>query len=257
MLIILALAAFAATFLGGFFAIKSKDKLHLILGFSAGAVIAVAFFDLIPEALELGKSYFALGTITSFTALGFVIFMLLDRFVIFHSHASEGEEHDGHDHSPAKSAEHFQAGKHKNRGKLGASSLSIHSFLDGVAIGLAFQISAAVGAIVAVAVLVHDFSDGINTVNLVLKNGGTKRDAFKWLWVDALAPVLGIFSTLFFSLPEQWLAVMLAVFAGFFLYIGASDLLPESHHAHPTLWTSIATVLGVAVLYTAIKLAGV
>ncbi len=243
MLIILALAAFAATFLGGFFAIKSKDKLHLILGFSAGAVIAVAFFDLIPEALELGGAYFDLGTITSFTALGFVIFMLLDRFVIFHSHSTDDE--DGHDHGT------------KKRGILGAGSLSIHSFLDGVAIGLAFQISAAVGAIVAVAVLVHDFSDGINTVNLVLKNGGTKRDAFKWLWVDALAPVLGIFSTLFFSLPEQWLAVMLAVFAGFFLYIGASDLLPESHHAHPTLWTSVATVLGVAVLYTAIKLAGV
>ncbi len=243
MLIILALAAFAATFLGGFFAIKSKDKLHLILGFSAGAVIAVAFFDLIPEALELGGVYFDVGTITSFTALGFIVFMLLDRFIILHSHASDHEH--GHDHGT------------KKRGILGASSLSIHSFLDGVAIGLAFQISPAVGAIVAVAVLVHDFSDGINTVNLVLKNGGTKRDAFKWLWVDALAPVLGIFSTLFFSLPEQALSVMLAVFAGFFLYIGASDLLPESHHAHPTLWTSVATVLGVAVLYTAIKLAGV
>ena len=245
MLIILALGAFTATFLGGFFAIKSKDKLHLILGFSAGAVIAVAFFDLIPEALELGGAYFDLGTITSFTALGFIIFMLLDRFIILHSHTSEEEDHGGHTHTT------------KKRGILGAGSLSIHSFLDGVAIGLAFQISPAVGAIVAVAVLVHDFSDGINTVNLVLKNGGTRRDAFKWLWVDALAPVLGIFSTLFFSLPEQVLAVMLAMFAGFFLYIGASDLLPESHHAHPTLWTSVATVLGVAVLYTAIKLAGV
>ncbi len=241
MLIILAIGAFTATYLGGFFAIKSKDKLHLILGFSAGAVIAVAFFDLIPEALELGGAYFDASTIMSFTALGFIVFMLLDRFVILHSHTSDDE----HNHGT------------KKRGILGAGSLSIHSFLDGVAVGLAFQISPAVGAIVAVAVLVHNFSDGINTVNVILKNGGTKRDAFKWLFIDAIAPVLGIFSTLFFSVPEQFLAVMLAMFAGFFLYIGASDLLPESHHAHPTLWTSVATVLGVAVLYTAIKLVGV
>jgi ZIP family zinc transporter len=138
---------------------------------------------------------------------------------------------------------------------LGAGSLSLHSFLDGAAIGLAFQVSSAVGAIVAVAVLVHDFSDGINTVNMILKNNGTRSQAFKWLIVDAAAPVLGITSTLFFSVAESTLGIILAIFTGFFLYIGASDLLPESHHNHPTVWTTFATVLGVAVLYGAIKLA--
>ena len=89
--------------------------------------------------------------------------MILDRFVIMHSHNHEDE----HDHTHTENT----------RGILGAGSLSIHSFLDGAAIGLGFQISAAVGAIVAVAVLVHDFSDGINTVNLIMKNGGTKKAA--------------------------------------------------------------------------------
>jgi ZIP family zinc transporter len=135
--------------------------------------------------------------------------------------------------------------------------LSIHSFLDGVAIGLAFQVSAAVGVIVTTAVLVHDFSDGINTVNIILKNGGTKREAYKWLALDALAPVLGIISTLFFTLPQSALGIVLAIFAGFFLYIGASDLLPESHHTHPTLWTTLATIVGMLVLYSAIHLAGI
>lgn len=233
MIILIALAAFVSTFFGGFFAIRFKDKLHLILGFSAGAVIGVAFFDLLPEALALGGKFYNLNTITTWTALGFLIYLLLDRLVLLHSH-------EGHE---------------QGRGILGAGSLSIHSFLDGVAIGLAFQVSAAVGVIVSVAVLVHDFSDGINTVNLILKNGGNKKKAFRWLLVDAVAPVMGAGSTLFFRLPEQSLSIVLALFAGFFLYIGASDLLPESHHAHPKAFTTIMTFIGVGVLYIAIQLA--
>lgn len=238
MLLPISIAAFFATFLGGLFALKFKDKLHLVLGFSAGAVIGLAFFDLLPEAIELGSAFYEVETITSLIALGFIGYMLLDRFVILHTHSN-----DEHDHA------------HQRRGILGAGSLSVHSFLDGVAIGLAFQISPSIGVIVAVAVLVHDFSDGINTVNLILKNQGDKKAAFKWLLIDAVAPVLGIFSTLFFSLSEGALGIILALFTGFFLYIGASDLLPESHHNHPRLLTTLMTLLGVAVMFTAIHFA--
>ncbi len=232
---LVAAAAFGATLLGGLFALRFKDKLHLILGFSAGAVIGVAFFDLLPEAIELGSSYFDISTITSIVALAFVIYLFLDRVVLLHAHTDE--ESHGH------------------RGMLGAGSLSFHSFLDGVGIGFAFQVSPAVGAIVAAAVLTHDFSDGINTVNMILKSSGSQRDAFRWLILDAAAPVLGIISTFFFVVPEYALGIILASFCGFFLYIGASDLLPESHHRHPTLWTSCATALGIAVLYVAVSLA--
>ena len=143
------------------------------------------------------------------------------------------------------------------RGFLGAGSLSIHSFLDGFAIGLAFQVSVAVGVVVAVAVLVHDFSDGINTVNLILKNGGSRKTALRFLVADALAPLLGAASTLLFTFPEYLLGLVLAVFAGFFLYIGASDLVPESHHAHPRFFTTVATILGAGILYLVVTLAGV
>ena len=245
MSILISVAAFASTFLGGLFALRFKDKLHLILGFSAGAVIGVAFFDLIPEAIELSAAY-SISTITSIVALGFIGYMVIDRIIIVHQHV---HEHDDvlHDHSNVAS----------NRGKLGAASLALHSFLDGAAIGLAFQVSAAVGAVVAVAVLVHDFSDGINTVNLIVKNKGNRKEAIRWLLVDAIAPVLGVISTFFFTLPEHSLGIILALFAGFFLYIGASDLLPESHHSHPTAWTTIATVIGAAVLFGAITVVGV
>ncbi len=107
----------------------------------------------------------------------------------------------------------------------------------------------------AVAVLVHDFSDGINTVSLILKNEGEKKRALHWLIVDAVAPVVGAASTLLFRLPEEGLSIVLAVFSGFFLYIGASDLIPESHHAHPKFLTTVMTLLGAAVLYAAIHLA--
>jgi len=240
-LILIAIAAFASTLLGGFFALRFKDRLHLILGFSAGAVIGVAFFDLLPEAIELGKEHHDISLITSVVALGFIFYMVLDRLIVFHSHHHEDDPAD----------------KATSRGKLGAGSLSVHSFLDGVAIGIGFQVSSAVGVIVAVAVLAHDFSDGINTVNLIIKNKGTRTEAFRWLLADALAPILGVVSTLVFTLPEGTLSLVLASFTGFFLYIGASDLLPESHHAHPTLWTTAMTVFGVVVLYVVIQMAAI
>jgi ZIP family zinc transporter len=234
MIIIITVATFCATLLGGLFALRLKDRLHLILGFSAGAVIGVAFFDLIPEAITLGGSTYSASFITTIMAAGFVLYLLLDRLFLMHGH----DEHCAHE----------------GRGKVGAGSLSLHSFLDGVGIGLAFQVSPTVGAIVAVAVLTHDFSDGINTVGFILKNGGDRTKALKWLFVDACAPVLGVLSTLFFSVSETTLALFLALFSGFFLYIGASDLLPESHHAHPVKWTTFATVLGIGVMYGVIQL---
>ncbi len=236
-LIFITIATLCATLLGGLFALRLKDRLHLVLGFSAGAIIAVAFFDLMPEAFTIVTKTHAPSFITTIIALGFVLYLILDRFVLLHVHDDDGG--------------------HTRRGHFGAGSLSVHSFLDGIGIGLAFKISPALGAIVAAAVLTHDFSDGINTVNLVLKNGGSRSMAFRWLLADAIAPVLGVISTLFFTLPEEKVGILLALFSGFFLYIGATDLLPESHHAHPVRWTTLATILGMAVLWGVIKLAGV
>jgi zinc transporter ZupT len=238
MLYVIACAAFVATCFGGLFALRLKDRLHLILGFSAGAVIGVAFFDLMPEALELVGDHGGGHMLTSsIIALGFTIYLILDRLIILHHHHDEEDSH------------HAQS----VRGVWGAGTLSFHSFLDGVGIGFAFQVSPAVGLVVAAAVLAHDFSDGINTVNMILKNGGDRMRAFKWLIVDAFAPVLGVLATLFISVSQYYLGLLLAVFAGFFLYIGASDLLPESHHSHPVRWTTFATVIGIATMYLIIR----
>jgi ZIP family zinc transporter len=230
-LTLIAAAAFASTLAGGLLALRLRDKLHLILGFSAGAVIGVAFFDLLPEAITVGMKYRSPTTILTWTAIGFLSYLVLDRILAFHGDAV-------------------------HRGGFTASVLCIHSLLDGIAIGVAFQTSRAVGMVVAVAVLTHDFSDGINTMNIVLKHRGARARGLSWLLLDAVAPVIGIISTFFFVLPDRDFGVALAVFGGFFLYIGASDLIPESYHAHPKFLTTAMTLAGAALLYLAVTLIG-
>ena len=237
MAILLSAGAFMMTLLGGLLALRLQDRLHLILGFSAGAVIAVAFFDLIPEASELVGRDKSTGFVFVLVAVGFVAYMILDRTVAPHGHKGKRTE------------------RLWQRGALGAASLSLHSFLDGFAIGLAFQVSNSVGAIVAAAVLAHDFSDGINTVGVVLNREGGSKLALGWLIVDAAAPVIGAGSTFLLHFGGQVLGWCLALFAGFFIYISASDLLPESYHDHPTIWTTAMTILGMVVVYTAVNLA--
>ncbi|OQP63847.1 hypothetical protein A3860_23195 [Niastella vici] len=236
MILLFTILTFFSTLAGGLFAFRHKDKPGLISGFSAGAVIGVSFFDLLPESLSLGNRYYTPGFITALAALGFFFYMIMDRLTLLHFH--------------------YKGIQTNNRGNLGAGSLSVHSFFDGIAIGIAFQTSNSVGIAVAMAVIVHDFSDGLNTVSVVLKNDNLnrRRHAFKWLLADSIAPVLGITSTFFFTLSDAMFAVVLSIFSGFFFYIGASDLLPESQHKYPSMWTTGMTIFGAAVIYAVLKL---
>lgn len=236
--LLVSLATFVSTLMGGLFALRFRDRLHLILGFSGGAVLGVVLFNLIPESITLTAGHFAMPSTMAVLALGFLAYMMLDRAVALHG---------GPDGAVAST---------QRRGVLGAGILCVHSFLDGFFIGLAFKVSVTVGTVVAVAVLVHDFSDGINTVGLILKNKGSPGKAIRWLLMDAMAPVLGAASTLLFTLKGPTLGLGLAGFAGFFLYIGASDLVPESYHQHARGLTTVMTVLGAAVMFLAIRLAG-
>jgi zinc transporter ZupT len=223
-----ALGAFAATMTGGLFALRLTRALPLVMAFSAGAVIGVAFFDLAPEALEAGKGLYEPRLLLTIAALGFFFYTLLDRLVA---------RHDCEDQANPR------------RGLIGAASFSAHSVMDGFAMGVAFQTNHAIGLVVAAAVLAHDFADGLNTINVVMKNGGSRKFALRWLAVDAIAPVGGAALSLLVPYSASALAVLLALFTGFFLHIGASGLLPESQRARPRLSTTIATLLGAAFLY--------
>lgn len=239
-LLVIVSIAFAATMLGGVFALRFRDRLHLILGFSAGAVVAVALFDLLPEAMLSGSSY-GPATIALFIAAGFLAYLIFDRLILIHPHTEDNAH--GHQHVPA-------------RGIAGALTLSAHSVFDGIAIGIGFQASPSVGLVIAAAVIAHDFSDGINTVNFIVRGGGSWQKALPWLLADAAAPVLGALSTLMIRIPSADIGPVLAVFAGSFLYLGASDLIPESHHQHPRAATTLMTLLGAAVIFLAVRVSG-
>ncbi|HEY2445253.1 MAG TPA: ZIP family metal transporter [Rhizomicrobium sp.] len=241
LILIVALATAGATLAGGGLALRLRDRLHLVLAFSAGAIIALAFFDLLPEAIKIGSPALRPETVLAVAAFGFFGYTVLDRLILLHAHHNGGPGAAG--------------GAVVQRQWLGAASLSVHSFMDGFAIGVAFRASAAIGIVVAAAVLAHDCSDGMNTVNLVLKNGGNGKQAFRWLLTDAVAPVLGAAASLAVSLPASAVSSLLGLFAGFFLYIGASDLLPESFHAHPKFLTTMMTLLGAAALFVVARLA--
>ncbi len=236
--IISASAIFVSVILGGIFALRFKDNLHLILGFSAGSVIGVAFFDLLPEAFNLSQDFYNTNNVALFIVLGFIMYLILDRFLIPHSN---------HEHE-CENAIH--------NGALGAGSISLHSLIDGLIVGFSFQVSTTVGIALAVAIFVHAFSDGINTVNMIVRAGGDNKKAKFWLLMDALAPAIGIFASLFISIPGNILPIVVAVFCGFFIYIGASDLLPESHHGHPKAWTTISTILGIVLIFIVTKITG-
>lgn len=206
-----AAATFISTLIGGFLAIKSKNYLHYIFAFSAGSLIAVAFLDLLPESLNISNSIgFPARYIFITVVFSFLLYSFIEKFFLTHHH--EHDERHGHIIGP-----------------IGAGSLVFHSFLDGLAIGAAFQVNASVGLIVALAVISHDFTDGINTVTLMLKNKHKTKDATLFLFMDALAPVLGVILASVLILQEKILSLVLAFFVGEFLYIGATNLLPATH----------------------------
>ncbi len=232
--IILAFVAFCSTLLGGIVGLKNKDQLHRFLGYTAGVLMGVVAFDLLPEIFKSLQETGQTAT-ASMVALvvGFLVFHIIEKSILIH-HSQETEYEQHH---------------HPHVGVASAIALSGHSFLDGVGIGLGFQAGNAIGIAVAIAVIAHDFTDGLNTVNLMLLNKNKSRKAVGYLLLDAAAPIAGALSTLVIKIPNSWLPIYLGFFAGFLLYIGASEILPEAHSKHSSYKTILMTILGATFIF--------
>jgi zinc transporter ZupT len=238
---VLSIVTFISTVAGGLFAFKYKDRLHYIISFTAGVLIAVVVFDIIPEIFEITSSI-NLSITPPLIALmvGFMAIHILEKVAVLH-HVHEDEY-----------ADH----KHPMVGLVSAIGLAFHSFLDGVGIGIAFQISFNVGILITVAVLAHDFCDGLNTVSLMLVNKNTNKKTLFLLLVDALAPVLGVVLTFFIQISEGTMVLYLGFFAGFLLYIGAADLLPEAHSKRSSYKLILLTAAGMIVIFVITRFLG-
>jgi len=238
--ILFTIFTFFSTLAGGLFSMKNRDRLHYIMSFTAGVLVAVCFFDILPEVVSLSAEQ-NLPIINAFISVvvGFLAFHILEKTIIIH-HAHEGEYADHH---------------HAAVGLVGALGLSFHSFLDGVGIGLGFHVSPHVGLLIAIAVIAHDFSDGLNTVTLMLTNKNSLKKSFQLLLLDAATPILGVLSTFLIHIPSNLLQLYLGFFAGFLLYIGASDLLPEAHSKHSSFRMIFLTIAGVVFIFLVTRFA--
>ncbi|MHB8604981.1 MAG: ZIP family metal transporter [Thermoplasmatota archaeon] len=244
LLVPLAALTFLSTLGGGVLAIRNAASLRYFFAFGAGTVLAISFADLLPEAIDNSEGNPSLRLAVFYTIIGsFVLFHFVERYVLVHP---VHEHHEGEALGSAEAHDHAHAA-----GGLGATGLVVHSLIDGIAIGAAFQASAAIGVVVALAVIAHDFADGVNTVTLTRRISTDRKRAVGFLVADAAAPVVGALATLFFTVPVGVLALVLAFFVGHFLYIGAADLLPEMHRGERS-WgvfgVHLAGILAIVVL---------
>jgi ZIP family zinc transporter len=217
-----------STLAGGVVALRLHRELTTLIALTGGVVVGVALFDVLPEAIDAVDNP---DRVASLVGLGFLLFFLAERMLVLH-HRDDPE----------------QARAHEQVGVLGAAGLSLHSFIDGFGIGLAFGVNATTGLLVFVAVLSHDFADGMNTVSFILSQSDNRRKAVRWLAVDAIAPLIGAIVGASISVSEFKLGQLLALYVGFFLFMGATDLLPEAHR-HPSRLRVALTAAGFVSIY--------
>lgn len=225
--LVLAGVTFVTTMSGGIAAIRFPGRVELLMALAGGVVLGAVVFDLLPEAVAQADTSAVAELVPYLAALvGYFSFRILERRL----------HHRDHTHGPNR------------MGTAGAAGFTIHSFFDGVAIGLGFQLSDATGLIVALAVIGHDFSDGLNTVSYLIAHGHDRRRQWRWLLADALAPLAGAVLGVVIPVPDQVFPVAIGFFAGVFVYAATANLLPRALRAPPAQVVPLA-IAGTAIMF--------
>jgi ZIP family zinc transporter len=197
------------------------------MALAGGVVLGAAAFDLLPEAVDHARqSGVAVWLPYAMAGIGYFGFRALERRL-----------HD-RDHSHG----------HGRMGVAGAAGFTVHSFFDGLAIGLGFHLSDGVGIVVALAVIGHDFSDGLNTVSYLIAHGHDRARQWRWLVASATAPLLGALVGGLVAVPDEVFPVALGFFSGVFVYAATSNLLPRALQASRAVVVPLA-VLGAAAMF--------
>jgi ZIP family zinc transporter len=237
---------FFSTIAGGFAALRLQHRLHALMALASGVVVATAIADLLPEAFELA-GFDRVVEVGIAAVAGFIGFSFLEAFL--HQSSFEHAEDDAQADGAAR-----PAGRQGGTGLIGLLpplSLVLHSAMDGLVIGLAFQVGDETGLLVLIAVLLHDFADGMNVATVALDAARGERLAVGFVVLDAVAaPAGGVLSAII-TVDPVTLGLLLATFAGVFLAIGAGHLLPESQHRDPSrgpVMVSLAAVGAALVL---------
>ena len=232
-ILIITMAAIAgtATVLGAYCAKVltkwTKRSIAPLVALAAGIILGTAVIELLPEAIELSQAwpYWLLG--------GFLLFFVLEKFVVAHACTAQGGK--GHEHISSRTA---------------VLGIGLHSLVDGLLIGLGFEVSTAVGIIATLAVFTHEFPEGIFSYTLLAHGGVEEKKALRYSWLIALATPVGAIVTLL--LINNWssstIGSLLALTAGNFTYIATVDLIPETNKAS-ALSSIMLVVVGIMSVY--------
>ncbi len=218
---------FFSTLAGGITALRWPGRVQVLMALAGGVVLATAFLDLLPDAIERASNIdMSVGVPLGLALIGYLAFHLLDRYV--HRHPAGGE------------------GEQSAAGLIGAGGFVVHSFFDGLAIGLGFQIGAGVGVIIAVAVIGHDFSDGLNTVSYMAAHRQPARRSLWMLLADALTPLAGGLTATLAPVPDSVFPLAVGFFSGLFIFASANRVLPQASGLGYLLSSSLTVGGGVA-----------
>ena len=229
--IIYSVLAASAAMLGALLVLKfrewSEKNSLLIINFAAGVMLAIAFTHLIPEGVKSNQNALF------YVLAGFLLMFFIQFVILFHPcHGDESCE------------------THSATNTMSVIGLSFHSFLDGLIIAIGFEASTTLGIFTAAAVLLHKLPDGITISGILLHNGASKKKILNFsLLTAAFTPAGAILGMLLFkNISPGILGALLAAAAGSFIFLAASDLIPETHKcksrlAPLTLFAGVAITL--------------
>ena len=206
----------------GIYALSLKENtLHKILlvlvAFSAGSILGAAYFDLLPEAIELVEG----SVVFVYITLGFVVFFFLERFIYWYH---------GHPHEADITAEFADRAAAEGFAYLNLIGDGVHNFVDGMVIAASFFVGFPVGLAATVAVIFHELPQEMGDYGILVYAGFKRGKALLLNFVVALAVVLGGISAIFFlEATEALSGLLIALSAGGFIYLAAAELIPELH----------------------------
>ena len=232
MTILLATLVVSMFSLSGIVALSLSEKtLHSILfflvAFSAGTILGASLFDLLPEAIELLDE----SVVFVYVAVGYVAFFVLERFIYwYHGHGHHRDiEEEGDERAPTKGFAYLNI--------LGDG---IHNFIDGMIIAASFNAGFPVGLATTIAVIFHELPQEMGDYGILIYAGFDRTRALLLNFLAALSVVVGgVFAIFFIGTVEALSGLLIAFSAGAFIYLSASELIPELRE-EDDFWRSLA-----------------
>jgi zinc and cadmium transporter len=219
------------------------DKVLLILvALAGGGLIGGAFLHLIPESIhEIGNDPESVTKIFAFVLIGFLFFLLIEQFLHWHHH-NHGSQHT---HECSRDTKHIS--------QLIIFGDGIHNIIDGLIIAASFMVDIKVGVVTTIAVALHEIPQEIGDFGVLVYGGYRRTRALALNFFSGLTAVAGgVFGFIFAEKAEQTMLFLLPIAAGGFIYIAASDLIPEikdNKKASRLTWHFLVFLAGILIVF--------